>query len=101
MRRLDTTFTYSKRAYFFGIIAFICFLIKSGLISVQRLTATIIPNTLLWAITILYLLTGLFAVFYSIKGVKEPNSFKKLIGLAIAVLFILQLIRSLSIDSIT
>jgi len=35
MRRLDTETAYSKRAYFFGVIAFICYLIKSGINGVR------------------------------------------------------------------
>lgn len=94
MRRLDTTSTYSKRAYFFGIITFICFLIKGGLVSVQTMTETTIPDPLLWTITTLYLLIGLFTVFNSIKGIKEPNTFKKLIALVITALFIIQVIKT-------
>jgi len=94
MRRLDTTSTYSKRAYFFGIITFICFLIKGGLLSVQTMTESSIPDPLFWTITSLYLLVGLFTVFNSIKGIKEPTTFKKLIGLTIAILFVLQVIKT-------
>ncbi len=90
MRRLDTTSTYSKRAYFFGIITLICFFIENGLVSLQTMTATTIPRSLSWTITILYFLTGAFTIFNSIKGIKEPNTFKKLIGLGIAILFMIR-----------
>ena len=95
MRRLDTTSTYSKRSYFFGIIAFICFLIKSGLVSLQTMTATTIPAFLFWTVTFLYFLTGAFTIYNSVKGLKEPNTFKKLVGLSIAVLFIIRSITEL------
>lgn len=85
MRRLDNETLYSKRTYFFGVIAFICYLIQNGLNGVQLLTETPIPSSLLSILTVLLFIVITLCIYNAIKSINEPTTFKKIIGLILAM----------------
>lgn len=91
MRRLDTDQINSGRAYFFGIIAFICILIQRSLLGVQILTETNVPNALYIIIHLLFIVVTVLAIYCAIQSLKEPTTKKKIIGLLFTALAVIQL----------
>lgn len=84
MPRLDTRYMYTKRAYYFGLIALISFLVARGLVSVQKLTETSLPASLIIVIIIVSVFCSLACIYSAYKGRKESGTFKKVIAMLLA-----------------
>ena len=98
MPKLDVENVYTKRAYYFGVIALISFLVSRGLVGVQKLTETKLPVSLLILITIVSIFCSIACIYTIIKAKNEANSFKKMIAIILAMVsfvFILFLIKEL------
>ncbi|WP_299675037.1 hypothetical protein [uncultured Dokdonia sp.] len=98
MPKLDPEQRYTKRAYYFGVLALISFLVTRGLISVQRLTATSLPAILIVLIIIVCIFCGIACVYSIYMGRKEQGSPKKAISTFLglgSVIYIILLIKDL------
>ncbi len=85
MPKLDIENPYSRRSYYFGIIALISFLTINVLEGVKRLTETKVPAVLLIAILIICVFSGIASMYAIIKAKNETNTFKKIIAKTLAM----------------
>lgn len=85
MPKLDIENPYSRRAYYFGVLALISFLVISLLQGVKRITDTKVPLALFITILAVCVFCGIACVYNSIKGRNEVNSFKKVIAILLAI----------------
>ena len=74
----------AKRAYYFGIIALISFLTVRGLVSVQKLTETLLPVSLVILVIIVSVFCSVACLHSAYKGRTEPKTFKKTIATLLA-----------------
>ena len=98
MPKLDIEDVYTKRAYYFGVIGLISFLVSRGLIGVRKLTETELPVSLLILIIIVSVFSSIACIYAIIKAKNEVNSLKKVIAIILAMasfVFILFLIKEL------
>ncbi|MFT5891593.1 MAG: hypothetical protein ACI9Y7_001698 [Dokdonia sp.] len=96
MARLDVENLYTKRAYYFGVIALISYLVTSMLQGVKRLTNTNVPEVLFITILLVFVFCGIACLYTIIKARNEANSFKKVIATMLAIgsfVYILLLIK--------
>ena len=96
MPKLDTEYVYTKRAYYFGVIALISFLVISLLQGVKRITDTKVPLVLFITILAVCIFCGIACMYNSVKARKEVNSFKKVLAIVLAIasfIYILFLIK--------
>lgn len=102
MPKLDGDHIYTKRAYYFGVIALISFLVVSLLQGVKRLSETKVPLALFITILTVCVFCGLMCIYTIIKGRKEINSFKKIIAMILAIasfVYILLLVKEMFFSS--
>lgn|GEM_PF-5588674 len=85
MPRLDVDSLYIKRAYYFGVIALISFLVTRALKGVKRFTSTTIPESLFISISIVCFFCGIACVYAIVKAKNEANSFKKIIAVVLGM----------------
>lgn len=98
MPKLDDGHIYTKRAYYFGIIALISFLAAQGLLTLDKYARLELPMILPLILTILFLFCSIMCMYAIYKARNEHNSIKKVVAtfLAIgAVVYIILLIREL------
>lgn len=103
MPKLDIENPYSRRSYYFGVIALISFLVISFLQGVKRITDTKVPLALFITILIVCVFCGLVCIYTIIKGRKEVNSLKKMIAAILAMasfVYILVLIKEMLSSSL-
>jgi len=85
MPKLDLEQRYTKRAYYFGVLALISFLVISLLQGVKRLLDTKVPLVLFITILTVCVFCGLTCVYTIIKARKESTSFKKVVATFLAI----------------
>ena len=98
MPKLDLEHIYTKRAYYFGIIALISFLIMRSLVGIKMLTRTAVPSVLLLFVLMISVFCSVTCVYMMYKARKESSSFKKVVATFLAigsVVYIILLIREL------
>ncbi|MEP0263277.1 hypothetical protein [Dokdonia sp.] len=98
MPKLDIENPYSRRSYYFGVIALISFLVISLLQGVKRITDTKVPIGLFITILVVCVFCGLACIYTIIKAKNEIHSFKKVIAVILAMasfVYILLLIKEL------
>lgn len=90
--------SHSEKGYKFGIIAIVCFLLFllfKALVAGEIVTV----DTYTYGggfLMILVIVASLIGFFYSMKGLKDPNSLKKTIGIIVnAVLIILFVVTTI------
>lgn len=96
MPKLAIENPYSRRGYYFGVLALISFLVISLLQGVKRITDTKVPLALFMTILAVCIFCGIACMYTTIKGRKEVNSIKKVLAIALAVasfIYILFLIK--------
>lgn len=92
MPRLDHEHLYTKRAYYFGLIALISFLVTRGLISVQKLTDTLLPVSLLVLIITVSVFCSVTCIYMAYKARGEQATFKKTIATLLAFVSIVYIV---------
>ncbi len=92
MPRLDIKQKFSKRCYYFGILSFICFLIYKSFKGLNFLTGIPAPQSLDILIISLFAFVTILALFSAVKSWKEPQGFKKTVGLVATAFATVQLI---------
>lgn len=98
MPKLDIENPYSRRSYYFGILALISFLVISLLQGVKRITDTKVPLALFIIILTVCVFCGLTCIYTIIKARKESTSFKKVVATFLAIgslIYIILLIKDL------
>ena len=85
MPKLDIENPYSRRSYYFGVLALISFLVISLLQGVKRITDTQVPFVLFITILVVCIFCGIACIYSIIKGRREVNTFKKIIAIILAV----------------
>jgi len=96
MPKLPIENPYSRRGYYFGVLALISFLVISLLQGVKRITDTKVPLGLFITILAVCVFCGIACIYNTIKGRKEVNAFKKVLAMALAIasfMYILFLIK--------
>lgn len=98
MPKLDIENPYSRRSYYFGVIALISFLVINLLQGVKRLTETKVPTVLFITISLVCVFSGIASMYTIIKAKNEASSFKKVIAIILAMasfVYIVFLVREL------
>ena len=98
MPKLDIENPYSRRGYYFGVLALISFLVISLLQGVKRITDTKVPLTLFITILAICVFCALICIYNAIKGRKERNSIKKILAIVLAMasfIFIVLLLKEI------
>lgn len=85
MPKLAIENPYSRRAYYFGVLALISFLVIRLLQGVKRITDTNVPLALFITILAVCIFCGIACIYNAIRGRKEVNSFKKVIAIILAI----------------
>jgi len=85
MPKRDIESPYSRRGYYFGVLALISFLVISFLQGIKRITDTKVPLALFIPIMSLCVFCGTACIYHSIKGRKEVNSIKKVLAITLAI----------------
>lgn len=85
MPRYDVEQLYTKRAYYFGLMAFISFLIMQGLLELDKYTHLELPLVLPIILTIIFLFCSIACMYAIYKGRKERFSFRKIVAIMIAI----------------
>ena len=85
MPKLDLEHIYTKRAYYFGIIALISFLIMRSLVGIKMLTRTAVPSVLLLFVLTISVFCCVTCVYMMYKARKESRSFKKIVAILLAI----------------
>lgn len=103
MPKLDIENPYSRRSYYFGVIALISFLVINLLQGVKRLTETKVPTSLFVTISLVCVFSGIASIYTIIKAKSEANTFKKIIATILAMasfVYIVFLVRVLFFTSL-
>ncbi len=103
MPKLDIENPYSRRSYYFGVIALISFLVINLLQGVKRLTETKVPAVLFITISLVCVFSGIASIYTIIKAKNETNTLKKIIATILAMaslVYIMFLMKGLFFTSL-
>ena len=97
MRHQQSETSFSKRAYYFGLISLVLY----GVQAILKWTMSIndqqeegkLPMFLLWICLFVLLFTATTTIYNALRSIKEPKTFKGIIGWVLGLVSVLFLIH--------